>query len=231
MSKRRDNVPFDPRYFEKENARRSLRETFTHIYETDLWSGPHSVSGAGSGRDQTQIIAGELTRLVEEFGVDVFLDVPCGDFGWMRHVALPVKKYIGGDVVEELVERNRIQYQDSTHTFQVLDLTTDPLPAADMLFCRDALVHLSFDDALAVLENIRSSDIELLLTTTFTDCGENEDIPTGDWRILNLQLPPFNFPAPLCLINERCMEGGGTYRDKSHRTVASGRAAGGRALI
>jgi hypothetical protein len=32
---------------------------------------------------------------------------------------------------------------------------------------------------------------------------------------LNLQLPPFNFPAPLRLIEENCTEDGGKYADKS----------------
>jgi len=33
-------------------------------------------------------------------GVEVFLDVPCGDFNWMKYVTLPhVAGYIGGDII------------------------------------------------------------------------------------------------------------------------------------
>jgi hypothetical protein len=41
------------------------------------------------------------------------------------------------------------------------------------------------------------------------------DIRTGGWRTLNFQLPPFNFPPPLHLLNENCTEAGGKFFDKS----------------
>jgi hypothetical protein len=37
----------------------------------------------------------------------------------------------------------------------------------------------------------------------------------GKWRPLNMQLPPFNFPNPICIINEKCTEGEGEFKDKS----------------
>ena len=76
-------------------------------------------------------------------------------------------------------------------------------------------MHLSIADICSALGNIKSSQIAYLLTTTFPNCEENEDITTGDWRLLNLEKPPFNFPTPLRLINEQCSESGGLYRDKS----------------
>ena len=63
--------------------------------------------------------------------------------------------------------------------------------------------------------NIKRSRILYLLTTTFPDCEENEDITTGDWRLLNLERPPFNLPPPIQLINEGCSESNGKYSDKS----------------
>ena len=84
-----------------------------------------------------------------------------------------------------------------------------------MLFCRDCFVHFSYSDIYFALDNIKQSKITYLLTTTFPDCESNEDITTGDWRLLNLEKPPFNFPTPLRLINEQCSEGGGLYQDKS----------------
>ena len=58
--------------------------------------------------------------------------------------------------------------------------------------------------------------IDLLLATTFTGRTENLDIATGgDWRPLNLQIPPFSFPPPLRLVNEGCTEGRNMFTDKS----------------
>lgn len=72
------------------------------------------------------------------------------------------------------------------------------------MLCRDCLVHLSFVDIVRALNNIKRSGISYLLTTTFPDCDRNEDTVTGDWRVLNLERPPFSFT-----------EGGREFRDKS----------------
>jgi hypothetical protein len=97
----------------------------------------------------------------------------------------------------------------------VLDLTSSPLPPADLLLCRDCLVHLSLTDARRALANIRRSDITYLLTTTFPAEPTNVDVVTGDWRPLNLQRPPFGFPEPLELLVEGCTEQQGLFADKS----------------
>jgi hypothetical protein len=37
---------------------------------------------------------------------------------------------------------------------------------------------------------------------------------TGDWRPLNLERPPFNFPPPAELLAEGCTEAEGRFLDK-----------------
>jgi hypothetical protein len=44
---------------------------------------------------------------------------------------------------------------------------------------------------------------------------DNQDIEDGDWRLLNLERAPFNFPKPLAVYNEGCDEQGSAYADKS----------------
>ena len=55
---------------------------------------------------------------------------------------------------------------------------------------------------------------DLLLVTTFQEHRCNEDIVTGGWRPLNLQKPPFSFPAPLWTIWDGS-RADGTYPDKA----------------
>ncbi|NMF62442.1 class I SAM-dependent methyltransferase [Brasilonema octagenarum] len=218
MNKRRDNVPFDPYYFEKQaslDVTFSLSNTFRHIYQTNHWRGSDSVSGEGASSSQTQQIEAKLPALLKTLQVDVLLDLPCGDFSWMQLIDLPVSRYIGADIVSELILENQKRYGSQNHQFLTLDLTSEPLPTADLLLCRDCFVHLSFGDIFSALNNMKRSQITYLLTTTFPNCEENEDITTGDWRLLNLEKPPFSFPTPLQLINEQCSEGGGIFRDKS----------------
>ena len=108
-------------------------------------------------------------------------------------------QYIGGDVLPELVPANEQQWGSPSRRFVTIDLLKDDLPAADLLFCRDCLVHFSFADAAAALRNTGRSQCPGCSRRPFRAARPNEDIVTGDWRPLNLELPPFNLPAPhLC---------------------------------
>lgn len=222
MTSRRDRVPFDSRYYEK--LARSGRESepeqvFRDIYRRRHWTGSESASGAGAGLDQTQDLRRSLPLLLTELGVATMLDLPCGDYGWMRTVELPVTRYIGADLLPEVVQPLAAAFGaafgDERREFRVLDLTCDPLPPADLLFCRDCLVHLSYADIRRALGNVVGSGIPYLLTTTFPGAEANEDIVTGDWRVLDLERAPFRLPAPMRILNEGCTEGGRMFADKS----------------
>jgi hypothetical protein len=218
VSSRRDAVPFDPRHYEKHSDRGeppSADEVFRDIYRRNHWSGPESRSGLGAGADQTAVLARALPDLLRRLGVGALLDLPCGDYGWMRRIELPMVRYTGADLLPELIGPLQERFGDAMHSFVVLDLTRDPLPEADLLLCRDCLVHLSFADIRRALGNLVRSGIPWLLTTTFPQCEGNEEIVTGDWRPLDLERDPFGFPAPFELLNERCTEGGGLFGDKS----------------
>ncbi len=191
---------------------------FSNIYESRAWGDGETVSGPGSTLEYTAAFRDDLAKLLRELGTRTLLDIPCGDFNWMREVVRGIERrfegYIGADVVAELIERNRLRHADPARTFLHLDITAGPLPRADVLFCRDCLVHFSLEDVHAALRRIRESGSTWLITTTFTGPRENEDIPTGYWRPLNLERPPFNFPPPLRLIDEKCQRGDGAYADK-----------------
>jgi hypothetical protein len=183
------------------------RGRFTHIFEANLW-GSDSRSGSGSESDQTAALRTQLAR----FGVRSLLDLPCGDFGWLSDVDLGVDSYIGADIVAEIVARDTAAYD---RDFRVLDLTADPLPQADLVLCRDCLVHFSDNDIWRAVENLKRSGSRYLLTTTFLDLPANTDISTGDWRPLNLRQSPFDFGAPLAVLVEGCTELDGAYADKA----------------
>jgi len=191
-----------------------MGEIFTSIYRSNYWGSDDSRSGRGSDLAQTAVVREELPRVIERFSIQTMLDVPCGDFHWMQQADLEVD-YLGGDIVPELVEANQARYGAQRRRFQLLDIAAAVPPAVDLIFCRDLLVHFSFRDAAAAISNLRASGSRFVMLTTFTNRRENIDIRTGNWRPLNLALPPFGFPAPLYLINEECTEGDGSWNDKS----------------
>ena len=194
----------------------SLKDKFSSIYHNNTFGGRKSRSGEGSDLDQTAEIRRELPKLLLDLGVKTFLDAPCGDRYWMKEASLGVDKYFGVDIVDALIEKHTQQFGDTTHGFLCLNLTEDKLPQADIIFCRDCLVHLSFDDAYKVLINFKRSNAKYLLTTTFANLNKNYELEGKNsfWRALNLELPPFNFPKPLKLINENCTEENNQYTDK-----------------
>jgi len=188
---------------------------FEGIYQDNGFEGTESRSGGGSTLEQTHVISREIPLLLKELGIKHFLDVPCGDFNWMRYVDLGDVKYTGGDVVQTIVDKNSAEYGNERRSFQRINIITGPLPVADMIFCRDCLVHLNYADGLSALETFRTSGAKWLLTTTFTERTSNSDLYEGDiWRPLNLEHAPYNLPKPERYINEACTEGNGLFGDK-----------------
>jgi hypothetical protein len=190
------------------------RGVFTDIYVGNKFGGKESVSGPGSDPDQTRVIINELPTVFRDFNIRTILDSPCGDFHWMKRVNLKGVDYTGSDIVVDLIRKNKNYAAENVH-FCEMNLLKDKLPKVDLVLCRDCLVHFSFRDILLALHNICNSESTYLLTTTFTNGRHNQDISTGQWRVLNLEAAPFMFPAPLRTINEECTEGDGAYKDKS----------------
>ncbi len=196
-------------------AGRPASDIFRDIYLENRWGGRRSVSGRGSDIEQTAYLSAQIPSLFRDLGINSVLDIPCGDFYWMRSVDLSGIVYTGGDIVESLVKKNQELYGSGAVRFAHLDLLVDDLPKADLIFCRDCLVHLSHGHVFKALERIAESGAKYFMTTTFPDRLENCDITTGQWRPLNLQVEPFSFPEPIRIINEGCSENGGDYSDKS----------------
>lgn len=201
------------------NSSKDLKEKFSEVYDKNLFAGRKSRSGEGSDDVQTEIIRREIPKVIKDYHIKTFLDAPCGDWYWMSQTPLGVEKYFGVDIVNSMIKKNQEKYGNSSTVFKSLNLTTDPLPSADLIFSRDCLVHLSYEDALNILKNFKKSGAKYLLTTTFTNRDKNSDLidEHGNvlfWRTLNMQLSPFNFPDPILLINEGCTEDNGNYTDK-----------------
>ncbi|MDZ7844335.1 MAG: class I SAM-dependent methyltransferase [Anaerolineales bacterium] len=197
------------------NDRSAPGDVFGAIYRRNSWGGYSSVSGRGSGLDQTRRLIRLLPALFRTYDITTVLDLPCGDFHWMQHVDRRGVCYAGADIVPELVAANHARHAAPGTEFRCLDLLRDPLPEVDLVVCRDCLVHLPLGDVSRALANVRASGSRYLLTTTFTGGRINVDIETGGWRPLDLQRPPFHLPPPLRVLREGCTEFGGSYADKS----------------
>jgi len=165
-------------------------QIFTGIYRTNAWGDPETRSGPGSTVSCTSLLRPQIQALLRDWAIRSILDLPCGDFNWMRLVDLSSIYYTGADTVPEPIHRNTLLYARPGRRFIPLDMLRDPLPTADLILCRDGLVHFSFSGIALALQAMKRSRSAYLLVTSFTAHASNENIPMGHWRPLNLDLPP-----------------------------------------
>lgn len=193
----------------------SLEASFSKIYEENHWKSTESASGSGSEQNQTIEVVKIINKVIKNYSIESILDIPCGDMNWISDSDITKIKYIGADIVPDIVAKNTLKFSHIPNfEFRHLDLTISNLPAVDLVFSRDCLVHLSNKDIFLALKNIRNS--KYLLTTSFTNNNRiNKDIISGDWRPINLQKPPYSLVNPIEAFKEFCTEGNGKYDDKS----------------
>lgn len=189
-----------------------MEDVFKKYHELNSWGDSESRSGSGSNYNQTEHIREHIVLLIKKYNIQAVFDAPCGDFNWFKHIVHCVPKYIGADIVPNLIENNKRMYNN---TFLTFDITSDEIPnGIEMIFCRDCFVHFSLDYIIKALRNIKKSNAKYLLMTTFIN-RDFRDIVVGDWRPISFFNKPFNFPKPLTIINENCTEEYPLYVDKS----------------
>ena len=196
------NIKFNSAKKIKKNFRKTLHQLtledrFTKIHEINYWGSNESISGVGSTLALTANLRKHLPILFKKYHIKRVFDGPCGDFHWMQHVVNETNiDYTGGDIVLPLIEANQTKYANEHVKFKKIDLTTDELPNADLMICRDCLFHLSYYDTKKLLSNFVKSNIPYFLTTTYLNKNRfnNKDIVTGNFREIDLFSTPYNFP-------------------------------------
>jgi len=178
----------------------SLKDRFSYIYSSNFWPSKESVSGPGSELENTSNIRKEIVKLIKEYKFKKILDAPCGDFNWIKHIINKDIDYIGGDIVPNLIRENTQKYTTSNIKFIELDIINNKLPDADLLICRDCLIHLSYKNIESFFNNVKKSNLNYFLITSYeykTEIIPNIDIHDGDFRPTFLTKSPFNLPQPI----------------------------------
>ena len=193
----------------------SLLKTNPFITDTLSFGAPNSkgsddytVCGPGSTISAAKYVLRELPLLVERYDIKSILDMPCGDYNWMRKMKFKSEvTYIGADYNETLIETNKSRYSDVD--FRVINAIVDPIPTVDLVFCRDLFIHFPFEETKTALANIKASGSKYLLTTTFSwrsfpprDIVRNAENKMAPWTRLNLFMEPFNMPPCIDFIVE-----------------------------
>lgn len=198
------------------NSKNQIAEkVFSDIYKNNNWDSDESVSGLGSTLEHTRVIIDKLPGFLLKHQIKSVLDAPCGDFNWMKHVDKSGFNYIGGDIVQELVDDNNKRYSTSKIKFIKINIITEQLPDVDLIIVRDCLVHFNNESIKLFFNNLMSSNIRYILTTNFPLTRNNYDITMGNFRFINLLRNPYNLPKEIDVLWEECKEAYGQCPDKS----------------
>jgi hypothetical protein len=183
------------------------KEKFSEIYKRNYWSSSESLSGKESEVFYTEPLSKWLISNIPRLNIKTFVDAACGDYNWMRFITPEVNiNYIGLDIVDDLIARNRLQYGADNVDFRAANICEDRLPPCDMIMVRACLFHFSYADTNRFLINLAKTDYRYLLTTSYiVDNGfKNSNIITGEFRLIDLFSEPFNFDSKL--VSERVID-------------------------
>lgn len=181
-----------------------MRRVLRDVFETKRWRGSDKGyrSGPGSSLEATRRVREQLPGLLRDFEVETFLDAPCGDWRWMQEMDLDGIEYIGADISLELIEDVRARFAGPGVRFEHIDITSDPLPKADMMMCRDCLFHLKNRFRWGFFRNFADSEIPYLLMTMHHLQGNRPLGAVGNFAAFSPKAEPFHFPEPLAMIHE-----------------------------
>ncbi len=177
------------RTFWKKYKELTPKEVFTKIYSEHVWgnntSNPNSYFSGGGSHDVA--LTGPYIEAVKKFILGLtnkpdVMDLGCGDFNIGSKIRGVCNNYIACDIVDSLIEQNRVAFKDLHVDFRVFDLTEEKCESVDIVFLRQVLQHLSNDDIQKGLKNIVPYCKYLVLTEHLpigSNFKRNIDKPTG----------------------------------------------------
>jgi hypothetical protein len=182
-----------------------------------------TTNGPGSYLRNTEAVRAWLPHVFDRYHIESMLDVPCGDWNWMRHVDLTNIEYTGWDVEPTTISQNQARFGYSHWHFECVNLlTVDRLPAVDLIFCRKFLTHLPNTAIRHVLDKFLDSGAHYLIADNYhaandVACpldgghtgavGSPTPLPGYYYRPVNLEADPFNLPGRVEAIDEPGLPG------------------------
>ena len=180
------------------------KDAMEQIYEINLWGGDEVDFYSGSGSHNPEIVdpyievVSSFLRSFEKS--PVVCDLGCGDFNVGKELVHLSKKYVGVDIVESLIDRNKKNFVADNLEFHCLDIAKDELPKGDCALVRQVLQHLSNAEIKRIV--LKLCNYQYIIVTEHIPEGgfdPNVDIISGQGIRLkkqsgvDLMAPPFSF--------------------------------------
>tara|TARA_R110002072_G_scaffold302060_2_gene483585 strand:+ start:9665 stop:10339 length:675 start_codon:yes stop_codon:yes gene_type:complete len=168
------------------------KDAMEQIYTQHLWGGNEYDFYSGEGSYISGIInpyLNAVTSFLTSFEKPlVVCDLGCGDFNIGKELVRYTSKYIGVDIVPDLVDRNIEKYRDENLEFHCLNIAEDELPTGDCAIVRQVLQHLSNTEIQRIISKL--SNYKYVILTEHLpekDFSPNKDIISGQGTRLKKQ--------------------------------------------
>ena len=134
------------------------KESMIQIYEKNLWGKGNSKYFSGEGSHHPDLV-GPYIEVVIKFlksfdNLITVCDLGCGDFNVGSKLVHYTSKFIGIDIVPDLIQYNKTKFIAENLDFICLDIVKDSLPKADCAIVRQVLQHLSNQEIIAVVNKL-----------------------------------------------------------------------------
>lgn len=168
---------------------------FNEIYRIGLWgrnAAGEGISGPGSTVAEAGPYLDFLRSFLDSYAVQSIVDLGCGDWVLGKEIDWGGRHYLGIDVASDMIRKNQMRYAQDKVQFFHLNGAVDALPQADLLICKDVLMHLSFAEIFGVLSQLHKYKYVILVDDVASKgVTHNYDIATGQYRPLDLVRAPF----------------------------------------
>ena len=197
------------------------KDTFSHIYEDDVWNfnKKNATYWSGCGSHEKAIINPYISA-VRSFIAKTFpqppnaVDLGCGDFNVGRQIRNTTDRYIACDIFPGVIDFNRRKFAGADVDFRVLDMVADQPPEGDIVFVRQVLQHFRNDQISRFLFKLRYYKWAIITEhiPSKDPFVPNLDIGLGDVRLaiysgVDLTQAPFNLKhynaTIICEIDEQ----------------------------
>ena len=181
------------------------KKIFTSIYKSKHWAHSNnisneivSVSGPGSNLNKgTFVKINFFKKIIKDLKIKSILDMACGDFLWMNKIIEHTNiKYLGIDIVEELIKENNEKFNARNIKFKCCDIINFRTQKKfDLIIIKDLLIHLKNSDILNIIHNLKKMDFKYVALSSST-IKQNKNVIIGQHRQVNLLIEPYNLNQP-----------------------------------
>jgi len=186
----------------------NLEERFSRIVSSNAWGSRETVCGPGSTLEACAEIIQRLPVWISTLKIRSIVDLGCGDFHWLKEVDLTGVQYDGYDIVRTAVEAAR-KHEAPNIRFHHADVLSIEIPRADLVLCKDVLIHLPDQEALSLVHAIVRNGSHYLASTSSPGWPNmfRTGMRAGEFAPIDLEHAPYALGAPLDAVEVPRKEG------------------------